>query len=213
MTASVVELPPRLSFLDERAKARATSAVRTFESHTSAELVVSVRKRADAYLDVDVTMAGLFALASLLFLLFFPIDFDVTFMPVDVLVAALLGFGFARLFPSLKRYVVPRKRREETVLRAAKVAFHDLGVTATKDRTGLLVYVAMLERVVAVVTDRGVTDEAKKATEEARRTLEQALAESDVRTFAETLESLGRRFAASMPRSADDVNELPDEIA
>jgi hypothetical protein len=31
--------------------------------------------------------------------------------------------------------------------------------------------------------------------------------------FAATLEGLGPRFAATMARSADDVNELPDEVS
>ena len=40
-----------------------------------------------------------------------------------------------------------------------------------------------------------------------------ALGPLDIRAFAETLERLGGAFAAAMPRSADDMNELVDDIA
>lgn len=213
MTATATELPARLSFLDERAKRRAVEAVRAFESHTSAELVITVRKQARAYREVDLAVGAVFAFLALLFLLFYPLDFDTNMMPLDTLLAFAFGVVLTRFFTGLRRLLVPESARRAAVEEAAKAAFVDLGVSKTSGRTGVLVQASLFERVVAIVPDVGVTPEARNAAFEARAALEAALARSDVRAFAEILETMGPRFGATMARAADDVNELSDEVA
>jgi putative membrane protein len=211
-TASTGELPPRLSFLDDRAKARAVAAVKAFESKTSAELVITVKKRVRAYPESHLLWGSVVAFAALLFLLFYPMDFATHMMPVDLLAAFGLGYGLSALLPPLLRLAVPAKKRRASVDSAAKAAFVDLGVSRTTGRTGILVYLSVLEGMVAVVADSGVTPEARRAAEDARAALESAFVRLDVSSFASTLEALGAAFAATMARAADDVNELPDEV-
>lgn len=213
MSATTTALPARLPFLDARAKSRAVEAVRAFESHTSAELVITVRKRTRTYPEVDYFFGATFAFVALLFLLFYPVDFATSLMPVDVVVAFAVGFLLSRFLPPLRKLGLSEKKRREAVDEAAKAAFVDLGVTRTTGRTGVLVFIALFEGIVAIVTDVGVSPEAKKAAEDAKHTLEDALRRSDMSAFAQTVESLGPRFATTMVRSADDVNELSDEIA
>ena len=64
--------------LDARAKARAVAAVKAFEAETSAELVVTVKKHARTYPEVHLLYGSVFALVTLLFLLFYPLDFSTT---------------------------------------------------------------------------------------------------------------------------------------
>lgn len=202
----------RLSFLDDRAKARAVAAVKAFESKTSAELVITVKKRVRAYPEAHLRCAGVLAFAALLFLLFYPRDFDTRMMPVDLLVAFGVGYGLSWLLPPLLRIAVPSSSRRSEVDRAAKAAFVDLGVSRTTGRSGVLVYLAVLEGMVAIVADTGVTAEARKAAEATRATLESAFLRLDVAGFASALEALGSAFAPTMARAHDDVNELPDEV-
>lgn len=207
------DLPARLPFLDARAKARAVAAVKAFESHTSAELVVTVKKHARSYPEVHLLYGSIFALFTLLFLLFYPLDFSTTMMPVDTLVGFAIGNVLSRILPPLQLLALSESKRRGIVEQAAKAAFFDLGVSKTTGRTGVLVYVALFERTVAVIADAGITPAAKSAAEGSRAALEAALRNVDIRSFSETLEALGRTFGATMERSADDVNELPDEIA
>lgn len=213
MNAQATELPPRLPFLDPRAKARATEAVRAFEQHTSAELVITVKKAARTYPEVDLAFGAVFAFVALLFLLFYPVEFSVTLMPVDALFAFVVGWLAAKNLPPLKRLALPGVKRRAAVEEAAKSAFVDLGVTNTSGRTGVLVHASLFERIVVIVTNRGVSAEATKAANDAQPVLEAALVASDVRAFAEALEALGPAFATTMPRAHDDVNELADEVA
>lgn len=211
--ASSADLPARLPFLDARAKARAVAAVRAFEEQTSAELVITVKKQVRSYPEAHLLFGAVTAFLALLFLLFFPVDFNTALMPIDTIVAFAAGYGLSRILMPLQRLVLREQKRRDTVEQAAKAAFVDLGVSKTTGRTGVLVYVAMFERIVAVVADAGITAEARKAAEDARTALEAALVRSDIQGFATTLEALGPVFGATMARSADDVNELADDIA
>lgn len=210
--AVVGDLPVRLSFLDARAKARAVAAVKAFEANTSAELVVTVKKQVRSYPEAHLLWGSLAAFAALVFLLFYPMDFSTAFMPLDVFVAFAVGFGLSRVLPPLQRLALSRAKRRETVERAAKAAFFDLRVGGTTGRTGMLVYLSVLEGMVAIVADSGVTAEARKLADDARGALEAAFVRLDVRAFAATLEGLGAAFAPTMARAADDVNELSDEV-
>lgn len=207
------ELPARLSFLDARAKARAVAAVQAFEAQTSAELVLTVKKQVRSYPEAHLLCGSVLAFGALVFLLFYPMDFDTRMMPVDLLVSFAAGYGLARLLPPLLRLAVSAKKRRESVECAAKAAFFDLGVGRTTGRTGILVYLAVLEGMVAIVADSGVTNEARKAANDARAALEAAFVRLDVSAFAAAIESLGASFAPTMARSEDDVNELSDEVA
>jgi putative membrane protein len=209
---SSAALPARLSFFDPRAKARAVLAVKAFEACTSAELVVTVKKQARAYLEAHLLWGAVAAFAALLVLLFFPMDFHIGSMPIDVLAAFGVGFALSRLLPPVQRLVVARSKRRAAVEQAARAAFFDLGVSATTGRTGLLVYLAVLEGMVALCPDTGVTPEARRLLDDARGPLETALGRLDLEAFTATLERLGPAFAATMPRAEDDVNELPDEV-
>ena len=211
--APAADLPARLPFLDARAKARAVLAIKAFEAQTSAELVVTVKKQVRAYPEVHLFFGAVVAFLTLLFLLFFPIDFSTVLMPVDTIVAFAVGYGLSRMLPPLQRLALSETKRRVIVEQAAKAAFYDLGVSKTTGRTGLLVHVAMFEGLVTLVLDAGITAEARMAAEGSRAALEAALARRDIRTFAETLERLGGVFATTMPRSEDDVNELADDIA
>ncbi len=208
-----VDLPARLPFLDVRAKARAVLAIKAFEAQTSAELVVTVKKQVRAYPEVHLLFGAVVAFLTLLFLLFFPIDFSTVLMPVDTIVAFAAGYGLSRMLPPLQRLALSETKRRVIVEQAAKAAFFDLGVSKTTGRTGLLVHVAMFEGLVTLVLDAGITPEARMAAEGSRAALESALARLDIRTFAETLERLGGVFAATMPRAEGDVNELSDDIS
>ncbi|MBS2015404.1 MAG: hypothetical protein JST00_21125 [Deltaproteobacteria bacterium] len=205
-------MPAGTSFLDERAKARAVLAVKAFEAKTSAELVVTVKKRVRPYEEAHRLWGIVFAFAGFVFLLFFPLDFDVALMPLDALVAFASGYGLSRFLPPMERLALGEKKRRETVEQAAKAAFYDLGVSKTTGRTGLLVFVSVFERVVAIVADAGVTPEARKALDEAKADLEAALVDVDIDAFSSRLEALGASFAPTMARAAEDVNELSDEV-
>lgn len=213
VTPPAADLPSRVSFLDAQAKARIVAAVIAFEQATSAELMVTVKKRSRAYLEADLAWGSGAAFVALLVLLFSPTTFHVALMPLDVALGFGFGFGLSRMFPAMSRVFVSEAKRREAVEQAAKAAFYNLGVSRTTGRTGVLLYLSVREAMVVFVTDTGITVEAQAAALRVQTTLEKALARLDVEAFAQAVESLGSVFASTMPRDHDDINELSDEVS
>jgi len=96
----------------------------------------------------------------------------------------------------------------------ARLTFYEKGMSRTRDRIGVLVYVSLLERMADVVPDSGLYDALPKAFwEEAAATIGDAiggrLSGPDVVRAMLTLKS---PLATAVPRQEDDENELPDEV-
>jgi putative membrane protein len=197
----------------DAARERARAAVERLEAQSAAEVVVAVvphviDRRAPAAFAA--LIAGLAALALLVFL---PEPFDPDFFVVEVAIAMALGAAALRLAPGLERVLAGRAAARHAIEREARHALHRLGVDRTRDRTGLLVLVALLEREVAVVRDHGLQLDALDAPiAAAEQAATDALRRGDAEALFAALEGLGPALAAARPRRADDTNELPDGL-
>jgi putative membrane protein len=196
------------AFFTGAAKERVTEAVVDVESRTAAELVVFVRRASNTWRQVDLAVASVVAFGVFLLLLFHPRPIALEVMPVDVVLGFLGGAVLCANIPPFKRALLPHRRVTEQVRAAAREAFVDQGVSRTRGRTGILVYVSTFERRVDVVADIGVDP---RLVEAALVTLSETIVHGpDLDLFLAALRSLGPALAPSLPRAADDVNELPD---
>lgn len=186
-----------MSFYSKEAQAKVSAAVAAVEEVTAAEIVVAVRARAGDYGAIDLGFGAAAAFLTLLVLLFYPRSFSVAAMPVDVLIVFGLGALVCRRTPALRRLFI---RRPHT-LTAARAAFVELGVSQTRGRTGVLIFVAKLERDVAIVRDLNAPE--ISATE-----LRAAVRRDDVDAFVAALLALRPTLQAALPRAAADVDEL-----
>lgn len=201
-------------FFDKQARERAAQTVKHLESNSSIEVVIAVRRRAAPYLGADYLGGFILALGTLFALMYLPQFFSPHAFPLDVTIAFVLGaLGTSRL-PLLERLLTRRKIRQHNVTTAARATLVELGVTRTRRRTGLLVYVAMLEREVELVADIGVAlselgDEWPRA---AARLTKAVRGRADPDEFFAALAALGPLLTRAAPPTQDDVNELPDEV-
>jgi putative membrane protein len=204
---------PTAGFSDKNAKAEVASAIREVESATSAEVVVAVRPRSGHYRHTDYLVGFASAFAALIVFLFDAHEFDIDWMPIDTLVAFVLGTVLCANAPPLRRALTSPKLMRSNVSTAARAAFVDLKIANTRARSGLLVFVSMFERRVEVVTDSGIDRAALgQSFADAVAALESALRRGpSFLRFTTALRSLGPILASALPRQADDVNELPDE--
>ncbi len=202
----------RTFFLKE-SKARVTAMIREVEAQTSAELVVAVKHTSGHYRDADFLGGFAFALAILCALLFLPVPFAIGAMPVDVVIGFVIGSFFTAHAPVLRRFFLTRRRIDAAVHVVACASFVDRGISRTTGRNGIFVFVSTFERTVEILADIGIDTKAlgepwRTATAQAR----EAVAGLDFDRFVEALRSLGPTLGAAMPHTADDVNELPDEV-
>jgi putative membrane protein len=201
-------------FPDAADKAAMLQAVQQVEARSGAEIVVVVRPRSGSYLHADLAAAIAFGCATLWFLLFAPWEF----LPLEILagplaVGALAGLLCSRV-PSLRRALTRPAERRERVQAAARAAFVEKRVGRTRERTGVLVYLSLLERSAEVVADSGVLDRVpSEAWTAAAGGIDAALRRSlDGSALAARIVALAGVLESAVPHSEDDVNELPDGI-
>ncbi len=196
------------------AKEEVTRAIQAVESQTAAELVVAMRPRVADYRHIDYLVGFVASLLALLVFLFYPADFDIDTMPVEALVAFGLGVAVSAYVPPVRRLLISRERLRRAMRETACTLFIDLGVSKTTGRTGVFVLVAGYERRVEVLTDVGVpVTVLGPAWQEAITRLGAAVRASDLDAFVAALRELGPALGRVLPRTADDVNELSDEVA
>jgi putative membrane protein len=201
------------AFTDKAAKAAVAQAIQEIERATSAEVVVAVRPSSGHYRHTDYLVGFALSFAALLVFLFDSHEFSIDWMPLDTVIAFALGTFLSASFPLLRRALTSRRLMRENVRTSARATFFDLGIGKTSGRTGILVYVSMFEKGVEVVADMGI-DRAVlgPAFTSAIAALDTALARgTSLPRFTEALRALGPLLGKTMPRLAQDINELPDE--
>lgn len=201
-------------FLTDEAKRALSEAVTAVEAVSSAELVIAVRPRSGPYLHADLIAATGAALATLLVLLFSPWTFDLVWFVIDPVLAGILAGALASRWPALRRLLTSPAVRRRQVEVLARSVFLEKGVHKTRGRTGILVYLSLLEREAEVVVDAGVepllsTESWQREVGEIRAAVRRG---EDGVAVATRLHALALLLGAALVRAADDVDELPNEV-
>jgi putative membrane protein len=189
-------------------------AVERLEAQSSVEVVVVVAPQSGSYRELDHQNAFVAAMLLLLFAIHSPLEFA----PDMLLFWLVLGYSVGLLVSSrwagLRRLLTSPERRRMQVQAQARQTFVERRVMATRERSGLLVYLSAFERFGVFVPDLGVEAvlprallndlEANWAKAKNLPDFEQAVLPG--------LETLIAPLAKALPRRDDDQNELPNEI-
>ncbi len=191
---------------------RCAEAVAELESTSAAEVVVVVAPYSGHYHDLDLLWGLVFGLASLAYMLHSRFDFHPDFVLLNVVLAGVVGWFLSRSTQSPRRLWCRQERRQHQVRLAAQSAFADQGLSATRDRSGLLLYISLWERLAVVQPDYGVDGALPRAIwNEVRHRFGQAttLEQLEEALFA-SLEQLREPLSQALPRAEDDRDELPN---
>jgi uncharacterized membrane protein len=105
--------------------------------------------------------------------------------------------------------------RSRDPLARARATFHRLGMQRTAERSGVLIYLAVGDRKLAIVGDAGiharVGDEYWAGVRD--RMVETLRAGEPLRAIVDAVAEVGRVLAEHFPHRPDDVNELGDEVS
>jgi putative membrane protein len=201
-------------FLTPESKTALSEAVRAIESCSSAELVIAVRHRTGSYLHADLLFGILMGIAALAFQLFSSWVFAPLWILIDPIVIGALAGAACAWSTILRRSLTPLSMRRRRIETAARSTFVERRVHGTTGRTGILLYVSVLEREAALVVDVGVEalaaiDGWKAAVGEIERAVRN---KEDGVAVAARVKGLATLLSSALVRGADDVNELPDEV-
>ena len=204
-----------MAFLDDAGNQALTRAIAAVEARSRAEVVVVVRPIAGSYLGEDLLVANLVGFAALGYLLYSPWQLPPYLYAALPAVVVAAVVGLVRVLPFLRRRLIGEERKQTAVREAAAACFFHKRIGNTRERTGVLVFVALFEQRIEILADSGITSSVPKADwREAAGLLEGVFHDGGGAVeLAERIESaLGPRLERWCEARPDDINELPDDI-
>ncbi len=200
---------------------RVKAAVQGAEGKTSGEIVPYFVDRSDDYEESEWRLGSLLALLVLGGVSAFH-HYSETWLPIDVAIlilavasALLAGIMVARFVPPVKRFFAGKALIERRVNARAAQAFLAEEVFRTKERTGILIFVSVLEHRVLVLGDSGINAKVEKAEwQDIVDTVTRSIAQGQAAgALIDAIGKAGTLLARSdVRRRADDTDELPDNL-
>jgi putative membrane protein len=221
-----------MALLTTEDHARVTAAVGAAERETSGEIVTIVAGESDAYHDVGLHYAVLAMLLVPAALGAAPQGF------IDWTVGLFLGWNaeptrgqsmvflfaamaivflvvrFGLAYRPLRIKLTPGATRSRRVHRRAVALFRTSCELKTHRRTGVLIYLSLLEHRAEIVADKAIADQVTSEIwgEAMAALLDDVKAGRPGEGMARAVEKVGAVLARILPPAADNPNELPDRL-
>jgi putative membrane protein len=197
---------------EERERIRLT--VVEVESETTGEIAVMVVDRSSRYIEAEI-LGGIF-LGSMVALVLTVVCLHSSlwfYIPLSFLLF-FPGRLLSKKVSSISVAFIGQKRKNVAVKERALRAFYEKGLYRTKDQTGVLFFISLLERKVWVLADSGIH---QKIQQSRLNTLANSVSHGirDGRACEALVEAIGRvggLLRANFPARSGDIDELPDEI-
>ena len=202
------------TFFSTAEKERIAKAVEEVERNTAGEVAVMVVDQSEEYPEARIlagTVGGL--LIALAITDVFLADNLWYFVPL-FFVLSVLGCRLAGCLPPFIRIFTPGSRLEEQVRKRALIAFYEKGLYDTRDDTGVLFFISLLEHKVWVMADKGIYEKISQETLQEYAS-DIALGIKTGRAAENLCREIGRVgeiLAEHFPVKPDDTNELSDEV-
>jgi putative membrane protein len=133
-------------------------AIAGCENHCDAEIIVVISDQSGPYDDVHCKIGLLLAFIALFLVVFSPVPFSELTGLIIVLAAYLAGSIVSRVWPELKCWYTKDERQTHQVENAASLVFVRQGVSLTRNRTGILIFLSLLEQKSTMICDVGITN-------------------------------------------------------
>ena len=202
-----------MAFLEAVEKQEIEAAIVAAEKSTSGELIAVVAGDADDYLYVSMMWAAMFSLAlpGLMALLQLHSLHEHAYA---IQIASFFLFAIIFRWRPLLLLITPKALKYERAHRLAVEQFLSHNLHHTKERTGVLIFVAVAERYIEIIADKGIND---KVGEEQWESIVDDFRSAlhighTAKGFVTAIEACGALLAEAFPVRTDDENELPDQL-
>ena len=200
-------------FFTEAEQERIRQAVIAAESKTAGEILPMIVTTSARYTEIELlgVITGLFV--GMIGEGVWSDPWGSPFVNLWPIVGALLGFLFCRI-PAAKRWLTPKTRVAQAIHTTCLAAFTEHGLHYTRDHTGILILVSLLERRVQVLADCGINQKVSPGTwDEVVQILSAGLKSGRAcDAFCRAIERCGEILAEHFPHQADDKDELPNRL-
>ena len=205
-----------------------SEAIAKAEKRTSGEIAVTYINQSDSYAIYELFAALILGLIyiNILLLNYSSINTFVsnhTWESSNQLTAAFIGlssfvmiavFYLIMNFPFIDRLIVPKKIMKKKVEDRAYLHFIKAGLTETRDRTGILIFISNLERRVVIIADKGINDKIEQ--DVWGKFLDIIVSGIKRNNLTDSLVSVIKRsghiLEEHFPIKPDDTNELSNDV-
>jgi putative membrane protein len=189
-------------------------AVRKAEKNTSGEIAVMILDESETYLESSIygaiMLSGLFSILVPLIIKQYEIWF---YLPVVFILYIPLHFVIAKI-PELKRLFTSSERMSSAVHERAITAFYEKGLYKTRDETGILIFLSLLEKKVWILGDKGIN---AKIPENFWNDIANGISrgmfdKTHCDAMISAIEKCGVELTKHFPIKSDDTNELSNKV-
>jgi putative membrane protein len=202
------------SFFTNKEQERIQRAVGAAEQKTAGEIVPMIVNASGRYAEVEMggVVTGLVVGTLASFIWHDPWE-ALHSQVLWPLAGAVVGFLIC-IIPAVKRRLIPKDRIEAAVDLRSLAAFTAHGLHHTKDHTGILILISLLEHRVEVLADKGINEKVSPGTwDEIVRTVTAGLKSGNAcDAFCAAIDRCGAILAQHFPRAADDRDELANKL-
>ncbi|OQY34368.1 MAG: hypothetical protein B6241_05130 [Spirochaetaceae bacterium 4572_59] len=216
------------TFINEKEQERISVAVKEAEKSTSGEIATALIGESSDYALYELVFSlciGFVYFSSLLF--FYPSvsvwlgnlfwDAPEWYVTAFYGISTVLVVGLVYFFSNMSfvdRLIIPRKVLREKVRNRALRYFTESGVYSTRDHTGILIFVSLLEKRVEVLADQGISEKIpQNEWNELVAALSRAMRDGQLAGgLCAAVESCGKKLSKHFPIKSDDSNELSDSV-
>jgi putative membrane protein len=193
-------------------QARLASVIGDVESETSGEIVLVIAEQAGRYRAVPLLWAMLVGLVAPWPLIWLT---DISTSRIFLIqLAVALASSLVLSWPRLRFALVPRSIKHAQAHEAASREFLRRGMTRTREKTGVLIYLALAEHHAEILADSGIANRVDPEVW-AGIVADLTAAIGDDRMIAgleQAIRRMGAILAEHAPPRLDDVDELPNKV-
>ena len=193
-------------------QARLAQAISDVEDETSGEIVLVLAEQAGHYREIPLLWSLLAALVTPWPLIWLTSVSTARIFLIQLAVALALGLILS--WPKLRYALVPRSLKRAQGHEAASREFLRRGLTRTREKTGVLIYLALAEHHAEILADTGIADRvdatvwADIVADLTRTIRDGRMTEGLIVAIRRT----GAILAEHAPPRFDDVDELPNKV-
>ena len=199
--------------LSEAEKTKVSDAIKAVERNTSGELVTVIAPACDDYFFIPTLWAALIALAVPGAVLLGNMWVDYAWL---YSIQVVVFFALAALFriPMIKMRLVPKAIQRQRAGRVALEQFFSQNLHHTRDRTGILIFVAVAENTVEIIADKGINDVVpadawEKIVADFVSSVKQ---EKYAEGFITAIDQCGQILQKHFPARRENPDELPNHL-
>ncbi len=202
------------NYFKEETRSKIGRVISQIESQSHVELVVIIKSRVHGYSEFPLAIGSALAFVALTYFRFSHEFYDDWVVYIGIVFSFVMGAVLVGGIPMLLRLVVGQKRLGKSAEIMARACFQKGGIHHTRDKTGVLIFIAVWERQIVIIPDQGVesaipTSEWKKIQQGFRGVFQ---ANNPGHSLIEKLEGLQTLFSRYVPQVEGDINELPDNL-